>query len=283
MIIVEKYEYDVLKTMELLNDLGKLKRSSLFNSDNEGYAEIYTKSNENLKDLFKYFSVKDKNVLSVLASSDHVFTAYYLGAKSVDTFDLNYLTEYYYYLRKWLIEYKGEFHPDIDRVMEDSSWIKELLVLVNYLGAKEEIAYKYWSLYTEQMVGKTGASIFKFSCGKYETVVDDVLKMRNLLRNKELHFIQENISETIDKSKKYDVIILSNILEYFSYDIGRLERVRDNLFDILEDDGQIIASHLMDCCTAPSEVEVFSSKFKHRDFLPENSNFFTGGYCYTKK
>lgn len=280
---MEKYKHDVKKTIELLNDLNKLNRWSLFASDSDGYAEIYAKSNEDLKSLFKNFSVKDKNVLSVLASSDQVFAAYYLGAKSVDTFDLNYLTEYYYYLRKWLMEYKGELYPDLDRVMEDSTWISELLELVNCFGVKEELAYKYWSLYTEQTVGRIGASIFKFSWVEYDNVVNDVLQMRELLRNKELNFTQENISETIDKSKKYDVIILSNILEYFSYDIRRLERVRDNLFDILEDDGQIVASHLMDYNTAPSEVEVFSSKFEHREFLPGNSNFFSGGYCYTKK
>lgn len=280
---MEKYEHDVKKTIELLNDLNKLNRSSLFASDSDGYAEIYAKSNEDLKSLFKNFSVKDKNVLSVLASGDQVFAAYYLGAKSVDTFDLNYLTEYYYYLRKWLMEYKGELYPDLDRVMEDSTWISELLELVNCFGVKEEMAYKYWSLYTEQAVGRIGASIFKFSWVEYDNVVNDVLQMRELLRNKELNFTQENISETIDKSKKYDVIILSNILEYFSFDIGRLKRVRDNLFDILEDDGQIVASHLMDYNTAPSEVEVFSSKFEHREFLPGNSNFFSGGYCYTKK
>ena len=40
-----------------------------------------------------------KEVLSVLASSDHVLTARYLEAKKVDAFDNNRFTLYYFYLR----------------------------------------------------------------------------------------------------------------------------------------------------------------------------------------
>ena len=68
------------------------------------FRRIYVSSNEQLDAVFRGFDFKDKDVLSVLGSSDHVFSEYYLGAKSVTAFDINELTKYYYYLRKWLLE-----------------------------------------------------------------------------------------------------------------------------------------------------------------------------------
>ena len=71
------------------------------------FKRIYTTSNEQLDAVFRGFDLKDKDILSVLGSSDHVFSEYYLGAKSVTAFDVNELTKYYYYLRKWSLIYRG--------------------------------------------------------------------------------------------------------------------------------------------------------------------------------
>lgn len=66
-------------------------------------------------------------MFSVLASSDQVFSFYYLGENSVDTFDIHPLTKYYYYLRKWLLkngmnlcpsEYDDYFLKDMVRKIE---------------------------------------------------------------------------------------------------------------------------------------------------------------------
>ena len=73
---------------------------------------IYKGTNENLKDIFSKYDVKDKDVLTVLASSDQALACYYCGAKTIDAFDRSYLTLYYYYLRKWLILYKNELYPN---------------------------------------------------------------------------------------------------------------------------------------------------------------------------
>ena len=67
-----------------------------------------------------------KEVLSVLASSDHVLTARYLEAKKVDAFDNNRFTLYYFYLRIWSIKYMNALYPDI----ENRSFLKELLTKV---------------------------------------------------------------------------------------------------------------------------------------------------------
>jgi len=108
------------------------------------YARIYTRSNENLPALFSNFSVKDKDVLTVLASSNQYFSAYYLGAKSVDTFDVNYLAEFYWYLRYWLIEYKNTYFFDKEEIKRSNCWLRNSLNCVTCRSEGESRAYRYW-------------------------------------------------------------------------------------------------------------------------------------------
>ena len=66
------------------------------------YGRLYFCSNEPLELLFNNFSVEGKDVLTVLGSSDQLFHTIDRGANSVDTFDRNPYTKYYYYLRSYV-------------------------------------------------------------------------------------------------------------------------------------------------------------------------------------
>ena len=57
----------------------------------KGYGNIYYKANEDLIDLCLDVDFADKEVLSVLASGDQVFTSRLLDTKKTDAFDYNYL------------------------------------------------------------------------------------------------------------------------------------------------------------------------------------------------
>lgn len=48
----------------------------------------------------------------MLGSGDQAFHFLNRDAKSVDVFDINRLSIYYYYLRIWLIKYMNEFYPN---------------------------------------------------------------------------------------------------------------------------------------------------------------------------
>ena len=98
-----------------------------FGKEIPGYGKVYYRTNEDLETIYKDLDLHKKKVLSVLASSDQVFTANYLGAEQVDSFDKNRLTLYYYYLRKWSIKYRRELHP---KVLKGNKWLKNLLELV---------------------------------------------------------------------------------------------------------------------------------------------------------
>ena len=73
--------------------------------------KIFSQTNENLDALFKNFDFKNKEVLSVLGSSDQMLASYYYGAKSVETFDRNLYAAYYTYFRKWLVNATGYSYP----------------------------------------------------------------------------------------------------------------------------------------------------------------------------
>ena len=70
---------DPIELANLAYDLSKEKR-------NHSNIHLYNKSNKNLYELFKQNNIHGKDVLSVLASSDQLFSCYANGAKSVDTF-----------------------------------------------------------------------------------------------------------------------------------------------------------------------------------------------------
>ena len=76
----------------------------------DDFAALYKNTNEDLTKILKDIDFKDKKVLTVQASSDQLFSSLILGAKEVDTFDANRLTEYYYYLRKWCLEETKKYY-----------------------------------------------------------------------------------------------------------------------------------------------------------------------------
>ena len=69
----------------------------------ENWCKIFSRSNENLNKLLQYLDVSNKEIYSVLSSSDMLFELLLNDAKSVETFDINPLTYRYYFLRKWLL------------------------------------------------------------------------------------------------------------------------------------------------------------------------------------
>ena len=92
--------------------------------------KIYFETNEDLDKIFKDIDFSDKDVLSVLASSDQLFKLNSLDTKSIETFDKNKLTYYYYYFRVWTIKYMKKLYPTA-LIIGDDYWIDTLLSLVN--------------------------------------------------------------------------------------------------------------------------------------------------------
>ena len=64
------------------------------------YMPLYMFTTENIKGVTESLDVYGKDIFTVCASSDHEFNFLLKGAKSVETFDVNYLTNFYYYFKE---------------------------------------------------------------------------------------------------------------------------------------------------------------------------------------
>lgn len=203
---------------------------------------IYPKTNEDLDALFKNFTVKDKDVFSVLGSSDQVLSSFYLGAKSVDSFDINKLTIYYYYLRKWLITNLGEEYIK-EEYFKNGKKLIEFIVSIKPISEDEKKAKLFWLNYLARRE-KIDKELFLVSYNKYRSIYEDDLETLSH-KIKELKFYNYDFSKKIVLNKQYDVIILSNILECLE-NPKELLIAKDNIENLLKDDGICVCSHVME-------------------------------------
>lgn len=240
-----------------------LEKTKLLLTSDEKYVisdvcKLWPMTNENLKEVYKLFDVKDKAVLTVTSSGDHIFESLASGAKTVDSFDINYLTEYYYYLKKAIIQsYKA-------------SSCFNLIELLSY----GDISKKRYNKLRENLDGKYQL-FWDIIIGNYLSSKDDSLKnlyntnastkhynLVNYLSRDKYKLLKEKLDEfdenfihcdifSLDKNldKSYDLIYLSNIYRYVDkYNYEGLNKIKEysktKLYPFLNDGGTIVYGYL---------------------------------------
>ena len=268
---------------------------NLCKTNTSKYMPFYHNTNENLSRLFYNFSIKNKNVLSVLGSSDQVFSCLYYGAKEVDSFDVNRLTIYYYYLRKWLLKENIEYpNEDNINILENN---KNLYTLIQNLkidenNINENKARLFWLNYLYRTPGKLTKNLFFKTVSArsqvpYKYALDIVY---DKIPNKDIIFYNMDILKNFKIDKKYDIIILSNILEY-AFNTEDFEIVRENLDRLLNPGGEAICSYIIneqDSKRHSVEEKVITrNNLSIREFNDEYKDIFNNyvqvGYAYTKR
>lgn len=245
-----------------------------FGKEIPGYGRVYYRTNEDLDIIYRDLDFHKKKVLSVLASGDQVFTARYLGAEQVDSFDKNRLTIYYYYLRKWSIKYRNELHP---KILKGNNWLKKLISCVKPECVDEEKALEFFKKHVSENT--------KFYNMFYEDHLDEE-------KGKTLYSKASELKSTIDMPMEfvdfdmfgenkiedtYDIVLASNILEWARGDKGKFTIARDNLSKILNPNGLVVCSSLINRSesTVLSERRIFDEAFTCTEY--------SGGYVYNKK
>ncbi len=224
--------------------------------------QLYKNTNEDLKNVLSITNFSGKEVLSVMASADQVFSAYYLGARSVDTFDINKYAYYYFYLKKWcFIKYKNIKIPD------ESRKILEALELHDD-SEEEKKVYDLWKEVVEYCMARNrefSTNKFLFSIPQNGWTVpyyNDEDKMAKIISSKKANFTQFNIFLPINCKKQYDIIILSNILEFME-EAQQITTI-SNLNSLLKRNGFIICSNVR--YDKPKERKLF----EENGFLYQN-------------
>ncbi len=240
----------------------------------DDYTRIYFKTNEDLVTSYQDFDFKDKEVLSVLASSDQVFTARLLGAKKVDSFDKNSLALYYYYLRSWTITYMHQMYP-IPVLDNNYRFLFELLEKVEPSSEEEIQALLFWK---EHLKHHTDLSkLFFEDTREGKTSFSDIRDLENVADG-DMNFYHLNFFQDFHLDSSYDIILLSNIIEWARGSDTKITCIRDNLNQLLHSNGIVLCTGLIN--RYPEKIqrerEIFDSNFEFIDYGRE-------GYAYQKR
>ena len=237
---------------------------------------IYDQTNEDLATLFSIYNFKDKDVLCVLASSDQLLSCYYQGARSVDTFDKVYLSFFYYYLRRWNLENNNSIYPDSNLYYDGDKKIYEMIKSVVPINKEEYNAKLFWLLYLENNGYKLSPSLCERAIASFDKPFANNQQDIDILKKR----LSENIffkwmdlfHPTGNVKKKYDVLILSNMLEY-AKNIKQLINARDNIESFLKDDGIAICSYKRNQNNSPRHLH-------EERILSKNNLEIDGSYLY---
>ena len=249
------------------------------------FSTVFINSNENLSGLFDSFSVVDKNILTVVGSGDQYFWSRFKGAASVDTFDLNRLSIYYLYLRKWLIKYCDSFYLNIVGTEKISSILPDILSKVKCQSENEFDAFNFWLLFIQNNSNLTFEDFFNLCKCSSSTEISDTSKLGSIISSDDISFFEQDLSGELTIPKKYDIVIISNILEHLTLNRKKIEACRDNLYSLLNDGGEAICTYLLTCSFDPPtqfQNDIFREKFDVHDLYPSDSNYYVG-YSYVKK
>jgi len=230
----------------------------------EGYDKVYYETTEDLTPLLA-LDFQDKKVLSVLASSDPVFTARLLEAKRVDSFDKNRLTLYYYFLRKWSIKYMHELLPNIFSV----KWMWTCIKSVKPNSPMEHHALMYFLNHLKE---RTNIENLFYDIDKQpegQVIYEDVEDLLPTIDHK-LSFYNFDLFEPIPEYKHYDSAIILNVLDWARNDRTKLERARDNLKVLLNPNGEVYCSNIV-TRDLSMEEEIFSSAFEKENISDSKS------------
>lgn len=215
-----------------------IKRGSDIKTDYKEYSKCYPFTNEKLKDLLELIEkTYIKNALCVLSSGDHAFNLIYHGINNIDTFDCNKVTEYYALgFKKTAIECLT-YQQFLDFFFKGSLESQNIeKYIISCMSGKYKNFWQGYQDYVEYLMSNPqGASIFEkyfLDSGKanifrllayieesmqtnnnYLASEQDYRQLQKNLLNAQINFNYMNIKSIYRQKEKYDLIMLSNVLQ----------------------------------------------------------------------
>ncbi len=241
------------------------------------YSSVYPFTTENLTGTFNYFDFKDKRILTICGSGDHILNAILLGAKSVDAFDINVYSYMYFNLKKAAIKALSyeefiEYFYLKDGFGEEKEKYPNAMNIKNYWKISQYLdpdTKFFWdSLYLEFDGFEIRTSeLFSDDIGLEKEVIlsnpyldkENYYKLRDIIDKCPVKFINTDIKELKDKIKKsYDFIHLSNIVSYISFcedteddEMKALYKYKEIVMELsksLNENGIIVIAYLYEYC-----------------------------------
>ena len=235
------------------------------------YSKGYLWTNENIKEYINKKYISEYNsALSVTASGDHLFNLILNNVLNIDTFDTNTLTEYNVLgLKKALIEkFKyNDFLTICELIANNMLTLEETTYLIKDLLPLMDKKYrKYWqkiSEYNYQLQKNNDEYLDLFAMlfiniteknnfirrNSYLVGKDNYDKFKENMMRANINFYCTNAINILDTfpNQKYDVILLSNILDYITinWNYEQLRKFEDELLFITNNNGKIFLAYLL--------------------------------------
>ena len=235
------------------------------------YSKGYLWTNENIKEYINKKYISEYNsALSVTGSGDHLFNLILNNVLNIDTFDTNTLTEYNVLgLKKALIEkFKyNDFLTICELIANNMLTLEETTYLIKDLLPLMDKKYrKYWqniSEYNYQLQKNNDECLDLFAMlfinineknnfirrNSYLMGKDNYDKFKENMMRANINFYCTNAINILDTfpNQKYDVILLSNILDYITinWNYEQLRKFEDELLFITNNNGKIFLAYLL--------------------------------------
>ncbi len=212
---------DKLKTYYALKDGPN--RSCFFSWN----APVFLFTNENISGYISQMGdLSGKELLTVAAGGDHVFTGLLAGAKNVDTFDLNYLQKHVIELKSKMI--KCLSYTDFMRFFFDKSKFFSYDIIrpiwKTFSPGLKIFLLMYYRRHNNRMFRYASAQHVDYDTSQlsYLSNESDFCALARIMPDK-IQFEQTDITQISTRfTKKYDVVLLSNIFEYLYPDASGL-------------------------------------------------------------
>lgn len=236
------------------------------------FQKTYSWTNEFIPGYLDLVSFDNKsNALSVMASGDHAFNLITKGITDIDTFDTNRLTEYYAlgFKRAMILKYSyQEFISKMIYINSEKATIDDIsAIILELLPFMDSRHASYWKAvvdYNYKIQKEFGTNLNLFQMITLDNNFSDITIYNNYLMSEiEYNLLRERLSKSNISFKccnaydlkdefngKYDFILLSNILDYFSkifkldWGYEQLQEYEKGLMGITQSDGVIFLKYI---------------------------------------
>lgn len=270
-------------------------------------SQIYSFTTENIAGYFEYLDFKNKNVLTVSASGDHIINAFYEGAQKVYAFDINYLALIYTHLKLVALE-QLEYEEFLQFFMinekNDMSRNKDALNYEIYLNRlrkflPENIA-KHWDMMYKTFENsgyklrnsyifnnKHDNNNIKINSNIYLKRKSNYNKAKEKMKYIEIRLINANYKNinimSLPNLIKCDIVLMSNISDYiksiYNQETNYLENyIKDIIKNFKNNENKIVCAYLYDiqnskCRSAIDNPIIRKNIFDKLKIKYESKNF----------
>ncbi len=194
------------------------------------YASTYFVTSECIKDYLKAHEFLKNRALTILSGGDQVFNLITSGVYEIDAFDSNKLTYFVYHLRKAMINifpFQDFKKANLIFTSASDNFSNHLDILEKVIPHLPEEVHEYFRKMLEFSDGNPminfeslyyGANNISLSRNNYLVNEDAYKKLQKSINDANVNItFADALSFSEELSSTYDIILLSNIADYFSY------------------------------------------------------------------